>query len=112
GWVEHIRSNRQNTSMLGQIDDLESFMFGSARAPLSDVARILAPLQDHRCFYCQEKIDQRAEVDHFVPLSKGGTHHPENIVLACKSCNRAKAAKDPFKFLEKMRLQAALAGSD
>lgn len=68
--------------------------------------------QKGKCYYCLVPLDQTYEVDHFVPLSKGGTHHPENIVLACKSCNRAKAAKDPFKFLEKMRLQAALAGSD
>jgi 5-methylcytosine-specific restriction endonuclease McrA len=90
GWVEHIRSNRRNTPMLGQIDDLESFMFGSARAPLTDVARILAPLQDHRCFYCQEKIDQRAEVDHFVPWVRYPRDTAHNFVVAHRACNNDK----------------------
>jgi 5-methylcytosine-specific restriction endonuclease McrA len=90
GWVEHIRSNKQNTPMLGQLDDLESFMFGSARAALGDVASVLAPLQDHLCFYCRERIDQRAEVDHFVPWVRYPRDTAHNFVLAHRGCNNAK----------------------
>jgi 5-methylcytosine-specific restriction endonuclease McrA len=60
-------------------------------------------MQNGKCFYCLVDLDQTYEVDHFIPLSKGGTNLPDNIVLACKSCNRAKSSKDPHKFLEKMR---------
>ena len=90
GWVEHIRSNKQNAPMLGQVDDLESFMFGSARAALGDVARVLAPLQNHCCFYCQERIDQRAEVDHFVPWVRYPRDTAHNFVLAHRVCNNDK----------------------
>jgi len=90
GWIEHIRSNKLNTPMLGQIDDLESFMFGSARASLSDVAKALAPIQDHRCFYCKEKIDQRAEVDHFIPWVRYPRDTAHNFVLAHRGCNNDK----------------------
>ncbi|MFC3530906.1 HNH endonuclease [Vogesella facilis] len=90
GWVEHIRSNKLNTPMLGQIDDLETFMFGAARSALADVAKVLAPLQDHRCFYCKEKIDQRAEVDHFIPWARYPRDTAHNFVLAHQGCNNGK----------------------
>lgn len=33
------------------------------------------------------------EIDHVVPESKGGTGHPDNLVLACRRCNRSKGTK-------------------
>lgn len=47
-----------------------------------------------RCFYCQ--CAQAVEVDHFIPLKKGGLHVEGNLVGACKSCNSSKGAKLPF----------------
>ena len=61
------------------------------------------------CYYCGQpgtitwNAPQRAgaigwitfgclELDHFVPEFDGGSASPENIVLACRSCNRAKGA--------------------
>ena len=90
GWVNHIRSNKLNAPMLGKIDDLESFMFGSSRATLDEVAKVLAPLQDHRCFYCAQKIDHRAEVDHFVPWARYPRDTAHNFVLSHRGCNNDK----------------------
>lgn len=62
------------------------------RGPVSveTMARTLE-LLDHACTYCGsiEKI----EIDHIVPLSRGGTHEPENLAPACRACNRSKGAK-------------------
>lgn len=33
------------------------------------------------------------EVDHIVPLCKGGTNDPANLALRCKSCHGLKDAK-------------------
>lgn len=49
-----------------------------------------------RCFYCGDPWE---EMDHFIPISKGGTHSKENVVPACQFCNRSKGAKDPFEFM-------------
>src|ERR1039458_1846555 len=50
--------------------------------------------QNGLCFYCHKSIEGRKfDVDHFVPLIKGGTNHPKNIVLACPTCNKNKGAK-------------------
>jgi len=90
GWVNHIRSNRLNGPMLGTIDDLETFMFGASRAQLAEVARLLGPIQDHRCFYCRSKIASHAEVDHFIPWSRYPRDTAHNFVLAHRGCNNDK----------------------
>jgi 5-methylcytosine-specific restriction endonuclease McrA len=33
------------------------------------------------------------EIDHIVPVSKGGLSVPENLQTLCWKCNRSKAAK-------------------
>jgi 5-methylcytosine-specific restriction protein A len=48
------------------------------------------------CVYClaQGLIVAAEEIDHVVPVSRGGaTHDPENRVPACRACNQAKKAK-------------------
>lgn len=43
---------------------------------------------NHRCAYCVLPLP--LEMDHVVPLTKGGAHSKENVVPACKSCNSSK----------------------
>lgn len=51
------------------------------------------------CFYCGKIIgNHNATVDHYIPLSKGGSCHPENLVWACQPCNQAKGNKLPEEF--------------
>jgi 5-methylcytosine-specific restriction endonuclease McrA len=38
------------------------------------------------------------EIDHVIPLSKGGLHHPTNLQLLAASINRKKHAKLNFKY--------------
>ena len=55
---------------------------------------IVAECARHLCEYCRapERVSNFPfEVDHFVPLSAGGAKEPENLVLACRSCNAYKA---------------------
>lgn len=61
--------------------------------------RVLADwIKDNKsnpCPYCQGKVK---EVDHVIPLSKGGQHCLENLELLCMPCNRAKGDKLPDEF--------------
>ena len=56
-------------------------------------------LQQGRCFYCGCDLDYKFEVDHFYPLSKGGSNDPSNLVIACQTCNRSKSDKMPEEFI-------------
>jgi 5-methylcytosine-specific restriction endonuclease McrA len=40
------------------------------------------------CAYCGK--EGKTTLDHITPLSKGGTHTIDNLVLACSTCNGSK----------------------
>ena len=43
---------------------------------------------DYCCAYCGS--DDRMEIEHVRPISKGGAHDISNIVPACQKCNASK----------------------
>ena len=60
--------------------------------------------QNGRCYYCEERVGEDYHVDHLVPLSRGGLDIPENIVIACPTCNLSKADKLPHEWADGGRL--------
>lgn len=44
-----------------------------------------------KCYYCS--APDPTHVDHQVPLSRGGSNHPLNLVPCCQSCNLSKGSK-------------------
>lgn len=47
--------------------------------------------QAYRCAYCQQPLtSNNRQIDHVIPLSKGGPHGPSNLVFACEGCNSSK----------------------
>ena len=58
--------------------------------------------QQYCCFYCGTALDPKdrnTHLDHYVPLSKGGTHSISNVVWSCATCNLTKNNKLPTKDL-------------
>lgn len=51
--------------------------------------------QDWLCYWCNADCSQEHTVDHIIALSNGGCNGPENLVVACKSCNSSKSARLP-----------------
>jgi 5-methylcytosine-specific restriction endonuclease McrA len=50
----------------------------------------------NRCQYCGRSFPQRElNLDHVVPLSRGGTSCWENVVCACLACNSRKGNRTP-----------------
>jgi 5-methylcytosine-specific restriction endonuclease McrA len=53
------------------------------------------------CYLCDVKCDPnapprsryKAEMEHVIPLSKGGTHTLDNLRCACYSCNAFKGIR-------------------
>jgi len=56
-------------------------------------------LQGGRCFYCGCDLNYKFHVDHFYPLSKGGSNDPSNLVIACPTCNLSKDDRLPEEFI-------------
>ena len=66
------------------------------------VRRAIAERGDGSCRYCGKPGDIvwygrqvwfEYEIDHVVPVDLDGPNTPENLVLACRLCNRRKANK-------------------
>jgi HNH endonuclease len=50
----------------------------------------------HRCGYClspQHLVMARLEIEHIIPLAKGGTDDEKNLWLVCPICNGHKSDK-------------------
>jgi 5-methylcytosine-specific restriction endonuclease McrA len=59
----------------------------------------LKALYESDCFYCGSK--GKIELDHVLPIIKGGRHSIGNLVAACQSCNRSKGAKLLVEWINK-----------
>lgn len=60
-------------------------------------------LQKGKCACCRKSLKDGFEMDHIVPLSKGGRNIDSNIQLLTPTCNRSKGAKDPIAFMQEKR---------
>lgn len=60
------------------------------------MVRSESPIPCHWCGKKTKKGDR--EVDHIIPVSRGGPHAVENLCCACWKCNNTKRAKLPEEF--------------
>ncbi len=68
----------------------------------AEVERRVRKTARQRCGYClspQRLVMARLEIDHIIPVTKGGTNAESNLWLCCPLCNRFKSdrtsARDP-----------------
>ncbi|MFD8315932.1 HNH endonuclease [Kitasatospora purpeofusca] len=50
------------------------------------------------CFYCDHPPAVSLQIDHVIPLARGGLDGPSNTVPACESCNLAKGDRPALSF--------------
>jgi len=51
-----------------------------------------AAKSDNKCCHCGREVyfGYGATVEHFIPISKGGTNRDINMIMLCKECNKEK----------------------
>tara|TARA_Y100000815_G_C13234295_1_gene459273 strand:+ start:319 stop:825 length:507 start_codon:yes stop_codon:yes gene_type:complete len=89
-WRAHLHQNRVRRK---------------ARKAEGDSARKIAAWikkQKKLCYWCGNDCRRSFHVDHYKPLSSGGKHEVENLVISCPQCNWRKGPKDPYEFANKM----------
>jgi len=52
-----------------------------------------------RCYYCGDN-KPGLHIEHRIPLSRGGSNWPANLVPSCPSCNLSKSTKTEKEFLQ------------
>ena len=75
-----IDQNKRRAHKLNQIKTLTTNQW-----------RIILGLYSGKCAYCGSK--KEIQLDHVIPVSKGGGTTITNVVPACKSCNTSKRNK-------------------
>lgn len=53
------------------------------------------------CWWCGKELN-KYHIDHRIPLVRGGTHDPGNIVISCPICNLSKNAKMPHEWIGRL----------
>lgn len=74
---------------------------GRRRSSLSPRLRFAIFKRDHyRCQLCgASSLTNKSvelEIDHKVPLAKGGTNHMDNLWVLCRPCNQGKSIDDLY----------------
>jgi 5-methylcytosine-specific restriction endonuclease McrA len=54
------------------------------------------------CLYCRAE-DAPLVLDHAVPVSRGGSNHPLNLIPACVTCNAEKGSKTFAEYMATRR---------
>lgn len=68
----------------------------------SDRKKIYQKTKGH-CYLCGEFVDYDSfEIDHRIPLAKGGTNDLSNLFCSCHCCNHIKHDIYPTDFMEKI----------
>jgi hypothetical protein len=69
--------------------------------------KLVAERAAHRCEYCKTPVDFAPgffEVEHILPISKGGKTIEQNLAYSCDGCNNPKSNKtasvDPVSGIE------------
>jgi hypothetical protein len=86
-WIRHVRM--LNMDLLGE-SDLAEFLFGAERTVFPGLRAVLKNVQADDCFYCEGKLHEGGDIDHFVPWSRYPLDLGHNFVLAHSACNRRK----------------------
>lgn len=58
--------------------------------------------QKGKCWHCGKALNNRFHVDHLIPLAKGGSNSPRNIVCSCEFCNTSKGAKHVWEWVGRL----------
>jgi 5-methylcytosine-specific restriction endonuclease McrA len=61
-----------------------------------EIREYLLEKYNRECVYCKKEN----EIDHVIPVSKGGSNKVSNLVLCCHQCNKKKSNKTIDEFLK------------
>lgn len=66
-----------------------------------DLTKLLK-VQKRCCYWCGKRVTKKYHVDHVIPLVRGGSNDPSNLVIACPSCNLSKRDRLPHEWGDKL----------
>jgi 5-methylcytosine-specific restriction endonuclease McrA len=74
---------------------------------------------DKKCFYCRVEMVFKGKqngkfmtMEHLIPKSQGGRLTEDNIVAACRACNKARGDKSIYEFVNENKKDHSMASDN
>lgn len=80
---------RNQSDFLDRYNHRQTLKKRDRRRVTAEDIRKLFERFDNRCAYCDDRAEH-LEIDHVLPLARGGRHAIGNLLPACRKCNRSK----------------------
>ena len=92
---QHLRSKKINTNYQKTKGAVAARAAHTLSADMVEkIKRKKLSKQDNMCIYCASTISlTTSDLDHKVPVSRGGTNNESNFQALCKKCNKEKHSK-------------------
>lgn len=106
-WARWREANREKCLKSNQISSSRrrALKRGSGGTHTIDDLREILAAQAGRCAYCKADLRRiKKNVDHIMPLARGGSNGRSNLQYLCQPCNNIKRAKDPLDFAQSLGL--------
>lgn len=94
------RDSKRQAEKHGVYDDLT----------LDDVMYTFA-IASGRCAYCGEYAGEKLELEHIIPMSRGGANSLFNVTTSCGECNKRKSNESLFTHIQTNRFEVELMNS-
>ncbi len=88
GWLEVLPVTEGSVTEPGQDERMANW---ASRYVSDKTRKQLMEKAGHKCPQCGST--EKLEVDHIVPISRGGNGNVENLQILCRSCNRKKRTR-------------------
>ena len=86
GWTEGTISNRETHKLRKERRDL--------------LVKKKLPSQSNECVYCKTKLTlNNSNLDHIIPLARGGKEDESNYQILCERCNKEKHSKTHQEYI-------------
>jgi hypothetical protein len=59
--------------------------------------KIVASNQGWHCGHCHTQLDFTYEIDHIIPLFRGGSNETRNLIALCRNCHGKKTIMERIK---------------
>lgn len=89
-YTQWLRTRRGSDHPLWMGADFSNFFRNSLPGCWSEIKQEVREERENCCRHCGitgDEINSSLHVHHIIPISFGGTHHKENLMLLCPSCH-------------------------
>ena len=102
-YIKWKAANPEKSSIRAKMQNArrKSFLMKATGSFTTEQILKLCTYQRNKCYWCGEKMEKYT-IDHYHPISKGGSNDISNIVLSCRKCNCSKNNMSPYLFANKI----------